>query len=77
MVKLIYDFFFDDGFKVGKIDYHPKFYIVLVFNWRSDYGYREFITVAMNVFAFAIIAIKRVAGFKTELLGNPDFAHRK
>jgi hypothetical protein len=30
----------------------------------------------MHIPAFAVVAIKRMPGFETELLGNPDFTHR-
>jgi hypothetical protein len=45
-------------------------------NGFSNYGNRKFITMAVHVSAFAIIAIQRVTGFKIELFGNPNSSHK-
>jgi len=75
VIENINNVFFDDFLKIGKVDNHSEFNVVSIRNWRSDYGNRQFITVSVNVFAFAVIAVKRMTGFETELFGDSDVAH--
>ena len=74
VVKLVNDFLFHDFFQIRKVNDHPEFCIVAVGYGCPDYGNRQFITVSMHIFAFAVITVKGVTGFETKLLCNPDFA---
>src|SRR5690606_23383010 len=77
VVKHIYNFFFYNIFKVGKIYNHPEFYVSVICNWIANYGYRKLIAVAVHISAFAIVAVKCVAGFKRKNLGDSNLFHKK
>lgn len=76
VVENIYDLFFHDLFEVTEVDNHTEFHITGVSDRRTNNRYGKFVAVAVHVFAFAIIAVKGMACFETELLGNPYPAHR-
>lgn len=75
MVKNVDDFFANDAFQVAEIDHHPEFDIIPVLNGLADDRNRELVTVAVHVFALAVVSVKCVPGFETELLGDSDVGH--
>ena len=75
MVKHIHNFVFDNTLEIGKVDDHTVFNIVLVGNWRAQNSDRQFVTVAMDVAAFAVVSIKGMPGFESKHLGDADLTH--
>ena len=66
----------DDGFQLAEVHHHPVFRIVGVVARGAAHGHEEFVGVAVDVAAEAVVTFEGVGHLEGEFAGQTDRCHR-